>query len=1050
MQPHDLNEFPVGSAVFYRSYSRPNENGYESWEQCIDRAMQGLRRLAKFTDEEYDLIYRNAIECKALPSGRWMWCGGSEWIEKQENFYGGYNCTSNEVDEPSVFGWLMGLAMQGCGTGAVLEQRCIDKLPPISRKLKVSVVGDFGEGDEPTTRIEYDAENDIYKLIVGDSRQGWVDSYQFLIDLAMGDNLYGTNIYREINLVIDVSNVRESGKKLKGFGGTSNPIKLKEFYPKIANILNDTYGRQLTAEECCLLIDEAAIVVVAGNVRRCIHEDTLVLTIDGQKAIKDIEVGDFVITPKGKQKVLNKFYQGKQLVTKIKLNDETEILATENHRLYVHGVAWVKVCDIKDNDELLKIINNETGEPYPISIKEISRNYSEVETYDIEVDIDNCFYANGILSHNSAGMRQFDREQPLLKNNLWKQDDNGNWSIDPKRDALRMANHTRVFHTKPDYETIKEAVTIQFQSGEGAIQYVNEAIARANVDIFNTPEKKLEFIAELDNGNGRQYLENMGVDNVEHRLHRYGLNPCFRGDMRLLTVDGYKRFDELDGTEPYIINVMGQKVKSKVWCSGEKETVCLSISNGQKIYCTPDHRFLIFDDNLDNEYECEAKDLLGKHLQQFGDDAEIVSVIDVKPDGIHKVYDFTEPVTHWGVVEGFVVHNCGEIIGSSGFFCNLSEVHLNQINPFDFDSQIDAFNAAALDVVALLNHEFDNERWKKSREIDPIVGVSITGLFDFFVNAFGRDWLLWWQEGRPEYFRGQSNNYVEKFIINHFEMYGELMELAYKSNRKHSNKADYFRVIEREYLKLWKSVVDAKVAEYCTTHNLKVPNRCTTFQPAGSKSLLSNASPGWHPPKATRYLRRVTYRKNDPVALTLRDFGYNIVPSQSDKDENGRLLDDPFDPRCTEWLVEIPVEVSWANMGDGIDINQFSAIAQFDFYMQVQKHYTAHNTSATLEMRENEIEPLAKAIYNAIQRNDGYISAAILSRFDDNSTFPRLPFEPISESKFNELSREVIERRKATDFVKTLNEYAIDRVAEVAPSGCDSDACLMPEINHKQ
>jgi ribonucleotide reductase, class II len=780
IEPHDLSKFPVGSAVFYRSYSRPNENGYESWSQCIKRSLEGLRKLGKFTDEEFDLVYRNAMECKTLPSGRWMWCGGSEWIENQENFYGGYNCTSNEVDEPSVFGWLMGLSMQGCGTGAVLERRCIDKLPPISRKLNLSVVGEFGEGGKSTTHIEYDAIKDIYKLNVGDSRQGWVDSYQFLIDLAMGDKMFGTAIYRQINIVIDVSNVRESGKKLKGFGGTANPLKLKEFYPKIANLLNDAYGRKLTAEECCLLIDEAAIVVVAGSIRR------------------------------------------------------------------------------------------------------------------------------------SAGMRQFDREQPLLKSNLWQQDENGNWSIDPKRDALRMANHTRVFHTKPDYETIKEAVTIQFQSGEGAIQYVNEAIVRANVDIFNTPGKKLTFLNELDNGNGRGALESIGADNIEHRLHRYGLNPC------------------------------------------------------------------------------------------------------------------------------------GEIIGQN-FHCNLSEVHLNQINPFDFYSQIDAFEAASLDVTALLNHVFENERWKKSREIDPIVGVSITGLFDFFVNAFGRDWLLWWQEGRPEYFKGQSNNYADKFVIQHFDVYGELMDLAYKSNRNDMNKADFFRVIEREYLKLWKSVVDAKVGEYCTTHNLKVPNRCTTVQPAGSKSLLSNASPGWHPPKATRYLRRVTYRKNDPVALTLRDFGYNILPSQSDKDENGRLLDDPFDPRCTEWLVEIPVEVSWANMGEGIDINQFSAIAQFDFYMQVQKHYTAHNSSSTIELRVNEIEPLAKAIYNAIQRNDGYISAALLARFDDNSTFPRLPFEPISQDVYNELSRGVIERRTATDFVKTLNEYAIGHVAEVAPSGCDSDACMMPE-----
>ena len=128
--------------------------------------------------------------------------------------------------------------------------------------------------------------------------------------------------------------------------------------------------------------------------------------------------------------------------------------------------------------------------------------------------------------------------------------------------------------------------------------------------------------------------------------------------------------------------------------------------------------------------------------------------------------------------------------------------------------------------------------------------------------------------------------------------------------------------------------------------------------------------PGWHPPKAQRFIRRITFRKNDPVAMACMDYGYTVVPSQSDKDEQGRLLDDPFDPRCTEWLVEIPTEVSWANLpgADAVDINAFSAMAQFDFYMQVQTHYTAHNTSATIEFRENEIEALTDALHGTMEK----------------------------------------------------------------------------------
>jgi ribonucleotide reductase class II len=177
------------------------------------------------------------------------------------------------------------------------------------------------------------------------------------------------------------------------------------------------------------------------------------------------------------------------------------------------------------------------------------------------------------------------------------------------------------------------------------------------------------------------------------------------------------------------------------------------------------------------------------------------------------------------------------------------------------------------------------------------------------------------------------------------------------------------------------------------------------------------------------------------------DYGYSVIPSQSDKDEKGNLLNDPFDPRCTEWLVELPVEVDWANMpgADEVPIEQFSALAQFDFYMQVQKYYTAHNTSATIELRENEIEPLAKRITEAIQNDEGYVSAALLARFDDLQTFPRLPFEPISKERYEEMLVEVRSRRQTENFHVALEAHDAGELVEAGPAGCDSDKCLMPE-----
>ena len=753
--PYFPETAPAANPVFYRTYSRKTPFGRESWQQVAERNLEGLRQLGQLDGQEVDLIRRMQQKQKSLPSGRWLWIGGTAWIEKPENFSGAYNCTSTNLVDWQAFGLMMDLAMMGCGTGAIIEPRLIEKLPAVRNSITIKSVGDIGltAPAERQDHTSHSINGQEVQIKVGDTRRGWVDSYQLLLELCSNQNF---NPALPIEVCVDLADVRPVGETLKGFGGMANPVKLKDLYTRVAQILNRAIGRKLTSVECCLLIDEAAVTIVAGNIRR------------------------------------------------------------------------------------------------------------------------------------SAGMRQFaadDQAAASAKDNLWQQDEQGNWRIDPERDSLRMANHTRVFHNRPSREVVFDAVLKQFNSGEGAIQFAPEAIARSNADLLTTAELRTEFQdIYCDQGReeaGRWLQLNhpaIGAAELEHRLNRYGLNPC------------------------------------------------------------------------------------------------------------------------------------GEILGAD-FHCNLAEVHLNQIDPADLQGQADAFKAAGLAVAALLNHRFEVERYRQSRAWDPIVGVSFTGLFDFFVHAFGTPWLQWWEAGRPASSEG----------------------LVYKQQ-------------EAEFLSRWKEIVNQAVWDYCDRHQLRRPNRCTTVQPAGTKSLLTGASPGWHPPKAQRFIRRITFRKNDPVALACLDYGYTIVPSQSDKDEQGRLLNDPFDPRCTEWLVEIPTQVSWANLpgADQVEINNFSAMAQFDFYMQVQQHYTAHNTSATIEFRENEIEPLAEAIHQAIQRGEGYISAALLARFDANATFPRLPFEPIDEATYLELNAEVLVRRRNADFFDALQRYDSGELVEAGPAGCDSDKCLLP------
>lgn len=1115
---------PAANPVFYRTYSRKTATGRESWQEVSDRTIQGLAELGKLTQAEVELLQRYQEKQQSLPSGRWLWVGGTDWIAKPENYNGGYNCTSTNVIDWRAFGLMMDLAMMGCGTGAILEPKYINQLPAIRNELQVSIVGALGQtpAEERQEQTRVAIEGNSVTIRVGDSRAGWVKSYQTLLELSSDDRFTGP-----VQVAIDLSDVRPAGERLKGFGGVANPVKLPELYDRVAQILNKAVGRQLDSIECCLLIDQAAVVVVAGNVRR------------------------------------------------------------------------------------------------------------------------------------SAGMRQFDSgdlRAAGAKENLWQQDEAGNWRIDPERDALRMANHTRVYHHKPTREEVLEAVTKQFYSGEGAIQYAPEAIARSNADLLTTPELRQEFIQiylELGAEEAKNWLKtnwpNQSDRELNHRLQRYGLNPCVTADTWVHTGEGPRQVKDLIGQQhsTYINGELFSTTPDGFFCSGIKPVLkiqtqegyslrltanhrvlkvtaqtqkaqysewveagdlqagdrillhnhrglqawegvgteaegwllgnfigdgCFSVNeanyqrqgllrfwgetqaemaekalalgkvasvttaahaavvhprngysqiNSAKLYqlatsfglkqglktitpaieqasyafyqgflrglfdadgsvqgsqekgvsvrlaqsdlglleavqrmllrlgiastiyqerrpagerllpdsqrqpkayfCKAQHELAIANDNLqifaeligflDEAKQEKLTELLGAYKRQPNRERFTATVVSLEADGVETVYDCTVPGPARFDANGLVAHNCGEILGAD-FHCNLAEVHLNQIDPQDTKTQEDAFRAGAISVAALLNHQFSEERYQFSREVDPIVGVSFTGLFDFFVHAFGTPWLEWWTEGRPETEQGLE-----------------------------------FKRQETAYLNRWRDVVHAAVWDYCDRHDLRRPNRCTTVQPAGTKSLLTGASPGWHPPKAQRFLRRITFRKNDPVAMACLDYGYSIVPSQSDKDENGNLLNDPFDPRCTEWLVEIPTEVSWANLpgADQVDISQFSALAQFDFYMQVQTHYTTHNTSATIEFREPEIQPLADRIYEAIANNQGYMSAALLARFDANATFPRLPFEPIDKATYERLEAEVVQRRRTDDFLAALRLYDSGFQVEAGPAGCDSDKCMMPE-----
>jgi len=136
---------PAANPVFFRTYSRRTDAGLrENWSQVCDRTLQGLIELGKLTHEEAVILDKMQRTMKCLPSGRWLWVGGTNWLSKAKNYSGAYNCTSTNLVDWEAFGLMMDLAMMGCGTGAVIEPRYINQLPSIRNRINISIRGEVG------------------------------------------------------------------------------------------------------------------------------------------------------------------------------------------------------------------------------------------------------------------------------------------------------------------------------------------------------------------------------------------------------------------------------------------------------------------------------------------------------------------------------------------------------------------------------------------------------------------------------------------------------------------------------------------------------------------------------------------------------------------------------------------------------------------------------------------------------------------------------------------------------------------------------------------
>lgn len=286
---------PIGEQVFKRTYSHTKEDGRkETWPEAVVRAVLGNVQLAARSDpakrkripnhpdylhslieagllekDEIDKLCALIMPFGGLPAGRHLNASG----RKGRQFL--FNCHASGWDygEPwAHFTFLFDALMQGGGVGANYSNRYIEQMPKIETGIDLHITCRIDHPDIEEFRhlltdvVKGDEDKHTNRLVVDDSREGWVECPEVILKLAFQDS---KTFSREASLVIDVSNVRCRGSELKTSGGIAcGPGPLVSMLSDFTKQVNSCHDRRLTSLDCMQLDHTESACVVAGGKRR--------------------------------------------------------------------------------------------------------------------------------------------------------------------------------------------------------------------------------------------------------------------------------------------------------------------------------------------------------------------------------------------------------------------------------------------------------------------------------------------------------------------------------------------------------------------------------------------------------------------------------------------------------------------------------------------------------------------------------------------------------------------------------------------------------------
>lgn len=188
----------------------------------------------------------------------------------------------------------------------------------------------------------------------------------------------------------------------------------------------------------------------------------------------------------------------------------------------------------------------------------------------------------------------------------------------------------------------------------------------------------------------------------------------------------------------------------------------------------------------------------------------------------------------------------------------------------------------------------------------------------------------------------------------------------------------------------------------------------TTVKPSGTVSQLVDSASGIHPRYSEYYIRTVRADKKDPLAKLMREQGFPV--------------EDCFSKPETTDVFSFPVECP----GHAVMRNDRSALEQLEHYLMFQSHWSEHNVSITVYVKDHEWLGVGDWVYRHFDRLAG---VSFLPHSEHS--YRQAPYQECTEEEYVAL----LQRMPKFDWAALARYEKDDATVSVRELACSAGVC---------